>query len=88
MSGWHARCSGSAADRFFACPGSVALCERAPPRLSDQYAAEGLMAHWVASQCLLFTQAATFYLGRRRDFGAHRVEVTSEMAEHVQGYVN
>lgn len=46
------------------------------------------MAHWVASQCLLFTQAATFYLGRRRDFGAHRAEVTPEMAGHVQGYVN
>lgn len=45
------------------------------------------MAHWVAAQCLRNTQAASYYLGRKRDFGRHRAECDAEMVKHVQGYV-
>lgn len=41
----HARFSASTAHRWFACPGSVALCESLPPAPESEYAREGTRAH-------------------------------------------
>ena len=49
----HAKLSPSAAARWLACPGSIALSEKAPPRLESPAATEGTDAHEWAARALL-----------------------------------
>ena len=44
----HSRIGASSASRWLGCPGSVRLCEHAPPGVTSKYAAEGTLAHTVA----------------------------------------
>lgn len=51
----HARFGPSAMKRIIACPGSVVLCEQAPPPPPSPYAEEGTKAHELAELLLLRT---------------------------------
>jgi hypothetical protein len=48
----HSPIGASTAYRWFECPGSVALAEKAPPQEQNEYAARGTAAHWVLEECL------------------------------------
>lgn len=49
----HSPYGGSQVYRYAACPGSVALIEKAPPQKDSVYAEEGTFAHKLAEECLL-----------------------------------
>lgn len=100
MSGAHARLSPSAADRWMRCPGSVAAEQKEPDEMSE-WAAEGTVAHWVLEQCLRYGLEASDFIGKKRteyeeDKDGNRVEggksftieVTDEMAEHLQDIID
>lgn len=48
----HAVCSASSASRWLACPGSVGMCQEAPPPPQSPYAEEGTRAHELAERIL------------------------------------
>lgn len=81
----HSRFGASAAKRYIACPGSVALCEKAPPMPPTPDMKEGTAAHNLAELCL---GKGGFdpqdLVGRFVD----RLEVTPEMADAVTQYVD
>lgn len=94
----HARLSPSAFERIIRCPGSVRLSEGLPDQTST-YAAEGTAAHELAAYCLGIGQDAITCLGRVIDTktgtftcldfdGETRFEVTEEMVEAVQVYLD
>jgi hypothetical protein len=49
----HTSISPSICERFWNCPGSVALCEKCPPVPENKYMREGINAHYLAQYCLL-----------------------------------
>lgn len=79
----HSPIGGSGADTWFNCPGSVALCAAFPSTSSPQ-AREGLCAHNLAEQALQYGVDPAHQVGNV----SHDTEITAEMAEHVQGYVD
>ncbi len=97
----HAKLSPSAAPRWMACPGSVALCATVP-RKTSSYADEGTAAHSLAELCLVGKQDAREYLNwwagqnqkrvsflvkdKPADLTAYRV--TDDMADAVQVYLD
>lgn len=83
----HATLSPSSADRWMTCPGSVVLSEGIVDEGSD-YAAEGSAAHEIAAMCLTSGNNADAYVGRLVEIGAREIEVTADMAEHIQVYVD
>jgi hypothetical protein len=75
-----------------ACPGSLAM-EAGKPDDTSAFADEGTCAHAVAAMCLTDHTDAAAYIGRLievQDKGqpVRTVEVTDDMAEHVQLYVD
>lgn len=84
----HAKLSASGAARWMACPGQPRLAAQAPDRPSE-YASEGTAAHFIAEQCL--TQpglAPNQYIGTHLTVDDDQIEVTEEMAEAVQVYLD
>lgn len=81
----HSKLGASGAERWTNCPGSVALCEQMPPAPSSVYAEEGTAAHELSEIVFRETPNAFYYVGRRKFNG---FDVTKEMAEHVQSYVD
>jgi len=87
----HAVLGASSAHRWMACPGSVRLAADAPRR-SSRYADEGTAAHQLAERCLrenapVVTPAA-FYIGQDEYVGSDPWEVTEDMAEAVQVFLD
>lgn len=80
----HARFSASAAHRWFACPGSVALCESLPPAPESEYAKEGTQAHELLEGYLARWQAG------HKDFDASDrwVSAPKDMRDAVQECVD
>ena len=78
----HSRLGASIAHRWINCAGSVSLCEGIPSTTSV-YAREGLAAHEVAARALRESTDADAWVGTQ----FHGVEVTDEMAEHVQVFL-
>jgi hypothetical protein len=79
----HATLGASSASRWIACPGSVQLSEGIPAQTSD-FAREGTAAHELAEACLRNNKNAIEFL--EEEFEGF--EVTEEMAEAVQVYVD
>jgi hypothetical protein len=87
MDGGHAILSPSSAHRWVACPGSVVL-EEGRPRSSSKYAAEGTAAHEVAAACLITGEDAAVHIGRVIDADGFTFEVTKDMADAIQSYLD
>ena len=82
----HAKLSPSGAHRWMACPGSVAL-EAPFPDQSSSYAAEGTLAHTLASEYLDGTGQHPFKrVGEQHDVDGFTFTVTQSMADHVDDY--
>lgn len=79
----HSKFSASGAERWFSCPGSVALSEGLPDKDSP-YAAEGTLAHEVHER-LLKSEFAGNDLKSAREFAKWRVEnnISNEMFAYV-----
>lgn len=73
--------------RWRACPGSVRLC-RNLPNTSSSYAAEGTLAHSIASEAYASKQPAKAFLGQKRTVEGHDLVVTPEMTLAVQAYLD
>jgi Protein of unknown function (DUF2800) len=80
----HSELGASAAARWMNCPGSVRMV-RGVPQQDSRYAAEGMLAHTVAQQCLTRDCNAGAFLGFRSEDG---LQVTPEMVRGVQLYVD
>lgn len=83
----HATLSPSSAARWLHCPGSVAL-NAAYPDSSSSFADEGTAAHAVGEMALTEGKPCAAYVGRVIDCDSSKVEVTDEMAEFTQIYVD
>lgn len=83
----HAILGASSSHRWLACPGSVRLSAGLPSTTSA-YAAEGTAAHELAEKCLSLGHDAADHLGETIVVNGTGYEVTDEMAEAVQVYLN
>lgn len=84
----HAILSASGAPGWMRCYGKLAM-EKGFPESSSKYADEGTAAHEVASMCLEQGQDAAAFVGRMIQVkDRDSWEVTEEMAEAVQVYVD
>lgn len=84
----HAIYSPSRASRFMRCTGSIAL-ESICPDSTNKYAAEGSCAHTVAEKAFKDGNFyARAYLGEVYTIDGFPVEVTEDMCEHVQEYID
>jgi hypothetical protein len=82
----HAKLSPSGAHRWMACPGSVGL-EAPFPDQSSSYAAEGTLAHTLASEYLDGTGQHPFKrIGEQHDVDGFTFTVTQSMADYVDDY--
>jgi len=80
----HSKWGASSADRWMNCPASVKLIEKAPPQKSSHYAQEGTCAHELAEIAMVEDKPCSHYVGQTMEGW----EVTEEMAEYVQTYVD
>lgn len=87
----HSEHGASSAYRWTQCPGSVSMC-RGIPNKSSIYALEGTAAHTLGEWCLEQQKDAEDFLGDFIEVDSNGVqakfEVTEEMAEAVQVYVD
>lgn len=82
----HSNLSPSAAERWTACPGSVALCATLPPQKTSEYAAEGTAAHSLCEKLLKkeITKAQLLAMeGETIVVEDFEIEVTDEMIDAV-----
>lgn len=84
----HSKVGASSSYRWLECPGSVVLCERAPPQVSSIYADEGTAAHSLAEKCLNSGKDAHSFLGLIIPTPSQDFKVDTEMANHVQTYLD
>lgn len=89
----HSKLGASASERWFNCPGSVRLCETVPAQEGGAAALEGTAAHALAEKVFNEPPNAFYYIGKAKkllgdEFNKHGIEVTKEMATHVQAYVD
>ena len=82
----HSKLSASAADRWMACPGSVALSAGLPDNTSE-YAAWGSVAHRIADECLTKSKDPATFVGLRYNQDGYAITVDDDMAECVQTYL-
>ena len=86
MSGTHAKLSPSGAHRWMRCPGSVAL-EAQFPDHSSVFAAEGTLAHLLASDELDGTKPARERVGEQHTVDGFDFTVDKVMVAYVEDYV-
>ena len=86
MSGLHAKLSPSGAHRWMRCPGSVAL-EADFPDDSSVFAAEGTLAHLLASDELDGTKPARERIGEQHTVDGFDFTVDKVMVTYVEDYV-
>ena len=88
----HSPFGGSAASRFMACPGSIALSGQAPSEKPSPYAEEGTFAHAVAAEALeTSARSTTAAIGKVIGFLDHgeskKREITAEISKAVDVYL-
>jgi hypothetical protein len=86
VSGLHAKLSPSGAHRWMRCPGSIAL-EAPFPDDSSVYAAEGTLAHLLASEELDGTKPAAERIGEQHTVDGFDFTVDKVMVAYVEDYV-
>ena len=86
MSGLHAKLSPSGAHRWMRCPASPAL-EAPYPDDSSPYAAEGTLAHLLASEELDGTKPAAERIGEKHTIDGFDFTVDKVMVAYVEDYV-
>lgn len=90
----HSQVGASTCERWWNCPGSNALIATLPTPSNTSYAAEGTIAHAVCEDVLKnkvhFNAKwdATYKIGEIYEEGDYQFEVTEEMADAVNLYVN
>lgn len=75
----HATYSASGAERWLNCPGSIALCEKAPEAVESVYAAEGTTAH----ACFELLLKNMHQLEKAKRLAERQAEFSDEMVEHA-----
>lgn len=83
----HATCSASAASRWMACPGSIRMSEGIP-RSSSRDAAQGTLAHTIASDILMSNKNVNLWLGVKQSVDGHAFTVDQEMIDGVKFYLD
>lgn len=83
----HSKLGASSSERWFECPGSVALCEIAPKRGDTDYSIEGTNAHTLFETCMNRREAVSYWIGREKEIGLD-FKVTQEMAGYVQAFID
>ena len=83
----HAVYSPSGYERWGRCPGSINLTKDLP-RKSTAYSLEGTLAHEVAQRCLTDGLLADSQVGLEYIIEERAFVVSTEMAEHVQTYLD
>jgi hypothetical protein len=84
----HSLIGASSMSRWSACPGSVREAAKAPKNQSSRYAEEGSDAHALAAECLMLMRNPGFYIGKHLVTQGREFDVTQEMADAVQVYVD
>lgn len=84
----HSKIGASTCERWWNCPGSVALIETVPVQPTSSYAAEGTAAHKVAEECLREDKDAVERVGQEIQVENYLILVTEEMADAVQVYLD
>ena len=83
----HSKFSASAASRWLACPGSIALSEGKPDNTSE-YAAWGSVAHSIADKSLVLGETANEFIGSKFSQDGYLITVDQEMVDCVQTYLD
>ncbi len=93
--GPHSAIGASSAERWFNCPGSVALSSGAPDRDDSEFAKEGKIAHEVAAKALLEDAELWEYIGETFQDPdpddpetVYEITVDADMADYVSVYVD
>lgn len=81
----HSKYSPSASSRWLACPGSL---DYAAEGSSSVYAAEGTVAHALAAECWALGYPPSTRVGVSRSVEGYEIEITAEMVEAVQVYLD
>ncbi len=85
----HSVIGASSCERFWNCPGSIALSQKAPKPRPSFYAAEGTVAHTIAERYLrAFKPVDMKLLGEVYTEDGFGIEVTTDMLDAVSVYVD
>jgi len=85
----HSSIGPSSADRWMNCPGSVALSASLPKPPSNEYAAEGSVAHSIAEGLVtgkLNEEAISKLIGTTRRYDGFEIEITEDMLGGAMEY--
>jgi len=85
---FHARWSASATAANWTCAGRMAMVSIAPDQKDSIYAAEGTAAHEISEKALRGDKNCHAYLGDVLKVGNFEIEITEEIADSAQTYVN